>query len=128
MINDFELTKGNNVLFEGIVAETLELREKYARIKYTLLDMNIEHYLLVEYERLDPIVITEDVLLKCGAKSNPYEDSYELNGFKHNLHFECNKTKGFTELWIDGYPHIKHLHRPQNLYFELNDEKLVYRN
>jgi len=127
MINDFELSKGNNVLFEGIVAEIYEIREKYAKIKHRLPIMNIENYLLVEYERLDPIVITEDVLLKCGAKSNPYKDRCELNGFKHNLHFECNKTKGFTELWIDGFPHIKHLHRLQNLYFELNDEKLVYR-
>jgi hypothetical protein len=126
MINDSELSKGNNVLFEDIVAEILEIRETFAIINIPSND-GVYPYSGARYEQLDPIVITEDVLLQCGAKSNPYKDRYELNGFKHNLHFECNKTKGFTELWIDGFPHIKHLHRLQNLYFELNDEKLVYR-
>ena len=127
MIKDSELSKGNNVLFNGVVAEILEIREKHALVRYTRPDTGMYHCSLVEYERLYPILITEDVLLKCGAKSNPYKDRYELNEFRHSLHFNCNKTKGFTELWINGFPHTTHLHRLQNLHFELNDEKLVYR-
>jgi hypothetical protein len=132
MIKDSELSKGNNVLFGGMVAEILELREKYARIKYTLPGMNIEHYLLVEYERLDPIVITEDVLLKCGFEET-HKSSYRQR-FDHVKNPENGYDFSFVENGHESgfryYGHrldIKHLHRLQNLHFELNDEKLVYR-
>ena len=60
-----------------------------------------------------PIPITEEWLIKFGFESNPYQDRYELG----DLYFECNKTRGVTELYINGFGHIKHVHQLQNLYF-----------
>jgi hypothetical protein len=68
------------------------------------------------------IPITEEWLLKFGFASNPYVDRYE----KREIHIECNKTKGETQLWIEGMPHIKHVHQLQNLYFALTGEELTY--
>jgi len=70
---------------------------------------------------LEPIPLTEEWLLKFGFESNPYEDRYE----KGEIYVECNKTKGFTELWLSGFPHIKHVHQLQNLYFALTGEELI---
>jgi len=67
-----------------------------------------------------PIPLTEEWLLKFGFISNSYQDRYE-NDF---IHVECDKTKGFTNLWIDRMPHIKHVHQLQNLYFALTQKEL----
>jgi hypothetical protein len=73
---------------------------------------------------INPIPLTEEWLLKFGFVSNPYKDRYETKNFQ----VECNKTRGFTELWIEGAPHIKHVHQLQNLYFALTNEELILTN
>lgn len=67
-----------------------------------------------------PIPLTEEILLKCGFRSNPYQDRYELG----SLHIECDKTKGQTALWINDFPYVKHLHQLQNLYFALTNQEI----
>jgi len=131
MINDFELSKGNNVLFNGMVAEILELHEEDARIRWKHLDGNIYDGFF-QYERLDPIVITEEVLLKCGFEET-YKSSYRQR-FDHIKKPENGYDFSFVEngheigfRYYGRHLDVKHLHRLQNLYFELNDEKLVYR-
>ena len=68
-----------------------------------------------------PIPLTEDWLVKLGFESNPYQDRYE----NKVIQVECNKLRGYTELWIDGMPHIKYVHQLQNLYFALTGEELI---
>lgn len=79
--------------------------------------VELEYYI---YDGINPIPITEEWLIKIGATSNPYEDRYEIG----EIFIECNKTRGFTELWVDGRPHIKHVHQLQNLYFALTGDEL----
>ena len=68
-----------------------------------------------------PIPLTEEWLLKFGFVSNPYQDRYE----KYYLHIQCNKTKGYLELWIDLLPHIKYVHQLQNLCYLMFNEELT---
>ena len=69
----------------------------------------------------NPIPLTEEWLIKFGFVSNSYQDRYENKA----IHVECNKTRGFTELWIERMPHIKYVHQLQNLYFALTGEELT---
>ena len=70
-----------------------------------------------------PIPLTEEWLLKFGFVSNPYMDRYELDW----LHIECNKTKGYLELWVERMPKaIESVHQLQNLYFALTNQELSY--
>jgi hypothetical protein len=71
-----------------------------------------------------PIPLTEEWLLKFGFVSNPYQDRYELDW----LHIECNKTKGYLELWIEKPKSITltSVHQLQNLYFALTQTELTY--
>lgn len=71
---------------------------------------------------LHEILLTEELLLKFGFVSNPYQDRYE----KESIHIECNKTRGVTELWIESMPNIKYVHELQNLYFGLTGKELEY--
>ena len=75
----------------------------------------------VKYFEIDPIPLSEEWLLKLGFQSNPYEDRYELG----DIDVECDKTKGFTDLWLAGHPHIKYVHQLQNLYWCLCGEELT---
>jgi hypothetical protein len=45
------------------------------------------------------------------------------------LHIECDKTKGYLQLWCEQLPQaifIKYVHQLQNLYFALTGEELTY--
>lgn len=75
---------------------------------------------VVDWNNIKPIEITEEWLLKFGFVSNPYQDRYE----KSPIYIECNKTRGETELWIDGMPHIKYVHQLQNLWLAVTGEQL----
>lgn len=78
-------------------------------------------------EKIKPIPITEEWLLKFGFISNPYQDRYELNNIYFQgckLCFECDKTKGFTELWIYEFPNIKYVHQLQNLFHIVTGSEL----
>lgn len=68
-----------------------------------------------------PIPLTEEWLVRLGFESNPYQDRYE----NKVIHVQCNKTKGYTELWIERMPHIKHVHQLQNLFYCLCGEELT---
>jgi hypothetical protein len=68
-----------------------------------------------------PMKLTEDILVRLGFESNPYMDRYE----KGPIFIECDKTKGFIDLWIENWPHIKSAHQLQNLYFALTGEELT---
>jgi hypothetical protein len=67
------------------------------------------------------IPITEEWLLNLGFESNPYQDRYEHSS---GIIVECDKTKGITELWIERFPHIKHIHQIQNLHHALTGKEL----
>jgi hypothetical protein len=79
---------------------------------------NYQNYLL---EFLEPTPLTEELLLQFGFVSNPYQDRYEKDG----IHVQCDKTKGETLLWIEGFPHVKYVHKLQNFYYENTNQELT---
>ena len=69
----------------------------------------------------EPIPLTEEWLLKFGFKSDPYNDQYYLDDFK----IECDKTKGFLDLWVvNCRVDLKTVHQLQNIYFALTGKEL----
>jgi len=100
---------------------------------YDKLDNPQEYFDLSQVDAIDlqtldnhyyqPIPITEEWLVKFGFISNPYMDRYE----KGVLHIECNKMRGYLELWCEQLPQsisINYVHQLQNLYFALTGEEL----
>jgi len=55
--------------------------------------------------------LTEENLLATGFTSNPYQDRYEKDG----VYVECDKTRGSTELWVEG-ENINTMRKLQTLY------------
>ena len=134
MINPNELRLGNLVKDRGEKTIKIDFIE-YVRNGY---DTKFGQLMYLEGEEVHPmteysdyafaIPITEEWLLKFGFVSNPYQDRYELDNIYFQgckLCFECDKTKGFTELWIEQYPTIKYVHQLQNLYFAITGDELV---
>jgi hypothetical protein len=113
-----ELRIGNLVKWYD-VSKVLELHSEKNEFDNVYIECE-ESFEWTEYDKLIPIELTEEWLLKFGFISNPYQDRYE----KDIIRINCNKIKGFTELWIDGMPHIKYIHQLQNLYFALTGEEL----
>ena len=70
---------------------------------------------------VQPIPLTEEILVKCGFESNPYQDRYEYKGIDVE---HCAIRNMF---WIEKCPHIKYLHQLQNLYFALTNEELNFK-
>ncbi len=73
---------------------------------------------------IQPIPLTEEWLLKFGAISNPYKDRYELPVKNEFIFIDCDQCRT-PNLWMAKYPHIKHVHQLQNLYFALTGEELT---
>ena len=101
MIDTKELRRGNYINTPKGIEQVIDV----------LCDgVNTKSYEGIIPDDIDGVEVTEDILLKCGFISNAYADRYELG----KIHVECDKTKGFTDLWIEDAPHIKHLHSLQN--------------
>jgi len=75
-----------------------------------------------EYEVFEPIPLTPKILEKCGFKIR--NGQMELGSFSFvsgNIFYAIGETFGTCETPL---PHIKHLHKFQNLYYFLNDKEL----
>jgi hypothetical protein len=95
-----------------------------ALMLYSIRGIGNSNYNQYDYN-IEPIPLTEEWLLKFGFASNPYQDRYE----KGVLHIECDKTKGYLQLWCEQLPQaifIKYVHQLQNLYFALTGQELTY--
>jgi hypothetical protein len=82
------------------------------------------HPLTEDLEYCEPISLTEEWLLDFGFISNPYMDRYE----KGVLHIECDKTKGYLQLWCEQLPQaifIKWVNQLQNLFYVLTGDELT---
>lgn len=71
---------------------------------------------------IDPIPLTEEILLKCGfekAKVNTIINAY----ISFSFYLTIYDDKLFYE-WKGGNIEVKHLHQLQNLYFALTGQEL----
>ena len=74
------------------------------------------------FEKLFPIPLTEEILLKCGFEKHIKlggHDGYLLNGWFITTDL-CFMVLGSSVILSK----LKYLHRLQNIYFELNNEEL----
>lgn len=83
-------------------------------------------------EDLEPIPLTEELLLKCGFKKTDVLGSYRIGTFVFHSQRPCNDAYKFTlvteiyfcerrVLVVNG---VKYLHELQNLYFLLTKKHL----
>lgn len=74
---------------------------------------------------VDPIPLTEDILLKCGASLVTYQNE-KINSFFINQFRFQHEEQGyclFGSEWTIGEP-FNYLHQLQNLFFALTGEEL----
>lgn len=98
-------------------------------------------------DRIKPIPLTEEWLLKFGFKKYPnlrdtfrqeYYDAFQLDidehtiisfsipiGYNHNI--RCNYDKSYRSEEKKQSYRVKHVHQLQNLYFALTGEELTFK-
>lgn len=140
MIEAKQLNEGNSVLYNGAVMKVSEKRspkplkdEKYSE-KYVIELFDGAGLINCTLEEIEPIPITEDVLLEFGFGKFfiPVSDIFYLRlpvlshghlSFYFNSNgFNCDL--GTTSGYHFGTTKIKHLHQLQNLYFALTNQEL----
>lgn len=99
-----ELRVGNWVYIEGSKPQKVYV-VRYWEINYD------------DSDAIKPIPLTEEILLKCGAKHwrNPTYYVFETP-YSPNIEFQPGD--------VCNYEHIKNLHQLQNLYFALTGKEL----
>jgi len=70
-----------------------------------------------DYEDIDPIPVTEEILLKCGFEK---KDAFWFT--KDIIKIETTLSRGRFK--YAGFVSVKHLHQLQNLYFALTGQEL----
>lgn len=75
----------------------------------------------INLEDVKPIPLTEEWLERLGFEN--YSMNLDEDGFTH---VDVSFLSGGVEVYINDmiYPHIKHVHQLQNLYFALTGEEL----
>lgn len=97
------------------------------------LDTNEKHANNIdEWQRVDPIPLTEEWIKKAGFKQNTNK-LFDLKIFRKGIYFisisEKGNMFGFKQSADEQYTPIKELkyvHKLQNIYFELEDSELVF--
>lgn len=110
-----ELRLGNFVTHEG---ETMQVNYKTFEL--------IESF---DYFCLEPIPITEDILLKCGFEKvycSDFTVVLELCPISVKWSKPVNPSMGCGVIYIhdESYKHIQFLHQLQNLFFALTGKEL----
>lgn len=85
-------------------------------------------------EELNPIPLTEEILLKCGFKKsrnigayNTDKDAYYWEGDKISLTIDLklsSSSREYAALSVDGAIPLKYVHQLQNLIFSVSGQEL----
>lgn len=122
MIKVEDLRVGSVLQIEGQIITVGKIDEDFISWRYNIKDRSFWNpYISLKDERLKPIELTEEILLKCGFVRDGNTDYYTCRkvGFTINL----SGVIGYrTCIWTNE--HIKHLHQLQNLYYALTNEEL----
>ena len=136
MIQTQELRIGSNVNTELGIAEVIGIYEDVVDVKgVSVIDNSSENKIsistrsfdgCVEYEKIQPIPLTEEILLKFGFFKKL--GNYELENFRFHISQPMN-FDGFV--FCEGYSvitdKIQFVHQLQNLFFALTGEELTFK-
>src|SRR5690606_13658422 len=75
-----------------------------------------------DYICIEPIELTEEILLKCGFRNSEDDTLTNEHGFTLGRKMNINKTPYF--MTRGTFIELKHLHQLQNLYFALTGKEL----
>ncbi|MBU3661201.1 MAG: hypothetical protein FGM14_15115 [Flavobacteriales bacterium] len=78
----------------------------------------------MDSEIIQPIPLTEDLLLKFGFYKNVDTLFFEKGGYQLDLN--SNNVEFYIPNYGDYYKEIEYVHQLQNLYFALTGEELSY--
>ena len=107
-----ELRRGNLVDFNGTNAKILEIRQNHARIEYTRSDTGLRYSALVDYDRLNPIILDCEWLVRFGAIIK--KDAILFEGI--HLYRKNKEIYFLSENNGRNHLEIKTVHQLQNLY------------
>ena len=137
MIKPQELRIGSNVNTELGIAEVIGIYEDVVDVKgVSVIDNSSGNKIsistrsfdgCVEYEKIQPIPLTEEILLKFGFEKQHNEDDFDYwfkKGFCDDILWE--HSEGFCHSLNYGGD-IKYVHQLQNLYFSLTGEELTFK-
>ena len=123
MIDARELRIGNYVMWTGFENDIIKIDSITEKGTWISTE-NGTHG--VEWKDLQPIPLTEEILMKCGFEHN-YKSDYTIT-LSHTtddrFNFKIYKEGGFS-LWYLGVPiPVGNLHQLQNLFYALSGEEL----
>jgi hypothetical protein len=79
----------------------------------------------INYNAIEHIPITEEILLKCGFEKTNRIDFGELKECYANFSFALMiRHNSFFVDWIGGNTEVKYLHQLQNIFYVLTGEEL----
>ncbi len=81
------------------------------------------------FDCLEPIPLTEEILLKCGFKLSHKGFTYDKK--RLSICLPCDSYKNgrvYFNSWCISEKSIDSLHQLQNLYFSLTNEELTFNN
>lgn len=128
MINIKQLRLGNYVMYEQTTHVVTSMSRTLIETHW---DGGTENYIHLP-EELDPIPLTEEILLKCGFQKVNHVSGYTFwtyNRKKRGVNFICDIYERWTK--INGMiipSHIEYLHQLQNLYFAICGVELEFNN
>lgn len=134
MINTQELRIGNYLQSETgeylpveyVMKDVIGLRNNIGGVQ----KHQINPIFSYDIEKIKPIPLTEDILLKCGFVQIAYLKNIDENFFLttdamgFRLQVEKNHEDGYYICESLSLNHIKYLHQLQNLYFALTGTEL----
>ena len=139
MIQPQELRIGNNVNTEFGIAEVIGIYEDVVDVKgVSVIDNSSENKIsistrnfdgCVEYEKIQPIPLTEEILLKLGFEKSSDNEQWFIGIYGFCIVFDgvdwCFKPRINDDLIVC---YLKNIHQLQNLYFALTGEELTFKN
>ena len=122
-IKSSELRIGNLVEIDNHtkVCEVIEIKEKSLRVSYIRSDNGMVHNPIIEIDRIKPISIIEEWLLKFNGILDQEDDSYV---FKHFAVSVNEKSEAIMFFQDEEIAEFNYVHQLQNLYFALTNEEL----
>ena len=134
-----ELRLGNYVLYNGMICvvssiiEPTPTKDRFNN-KYVISLWNNGSF-NATIDEIEPIVITEEILLKFGFEDQEFSDEdgnkiYMLHHKKFYLTSDesCMFSEVFLPIYSNDCVSVKYVHQLQNLFYSLTGEELTVKN